>query len=92
MDTNANETIEIEIPPLVPNENDEVKCGVCDKEFIGSKWIKHIEEAHNYLAWKYGDPVIVSRIRFVTQIFSFAIKIILLNYFAINTRTPIHFL
>ncbi|CAH2066488.1 unnamed protein product, partial [Iphiclides podalirius] len=32
-----------------------VKCGVCDLEMEGSKWISHIHKEHKYIAWIHGS-------------------------------------
>ncbi|CAK1549786.1 unnamed protein product [Leptosia nina] len=32
-----------------------IKCGVCEAEIEDSEWITHIQQEHDYLAWKQGD-------------------------------------
>lgn len=36
------------------------KCGVCECKIAASEWLNHIEKQHNYLAWKNGEPKLVS--------------------------------
>lgn len=38
-----------------------VICGVCDETVLSNKWIDHIRMEHKYLAWKKGEPPLVSR-------------------------------
>ncbi|CAG9784530.1 unnamed protein product [Diatraea saccharalis] len=40
------------------NIEEKTKCGVCSKEVPAGGWIKHIQLAHNYLAWREGDKPI----------------------------------
>lgn len=39
-----------------------MKCGVCGLVKEELEWLDHIEKEHNYLAWKFGEPPIVSNI------------------------------
>lgn len=38
----------------------EVKCGVCSELCLNRDWIMHIQSKHDYLAWKEGEPPLVS--------------------------------
>lgn len=37
-----------------------VVCGVCSETVLKNKWIDHIRLEHKYLAWKSGEPPLVS--------------------------------
>lgn len=37
------------------------KCGVCQNNVDTTKWIRHIAEEHNYMAWNAIDCILVSQ-------------------------------
>lgn len=36
------------------------QCGVCKEKVNSNKWLDHIEQKHEYLAWKEGQKPLVS--------------------------------
>lgn len=54
-----NEEETVLIAHLDQEEENLVKCAVCHKNIKNSKWFKHIQRKHNYLAWKEGEPSLV---------------------------------
>lgn len=45
-----------------PRLQHSVVCGVCSESVLENKWIDHIRMEHKYLAWKSGEPPLVSRL------------------------------
>lgn len=45
---------------VVDMSNTLVTCGVCNEDVVQKDWIDHIQQLHDYIAWKHGETPIVS--------------------------------
>lgn len=55
----------ISIENEVDTTTDVTQCAVCGDSMHHSKWYNHIGSQHNYLAWRCGDPTLVTLLAIV---------------------------